>query len=145
MTDDSVEGCEITVPQFKWKETHQLDARDVTWSYSQTVKALTGKTNGGAFRGFGAKQVLFLGAKGSASARAAEIVEMTFSFAANEDATSLKVGDITVPEKKAWDYLWVRYGPVADDTAKALVKRPTSAHVERVYDSGDFGALGIGG
>ena len=31
VTDDSVEGCEIVVPQFKWTETHQLDANEVTW------------------------------------------------------------------------------------------------------------------
>ena len=31
-----------------------------------------------------------------------------------------------------------------DTDAKKLVKRPTSVHVERVYDSGDFSELGIG-
>jgi hypothetical protein len=144
VTDDSVEGCEIVVPQFKWSETHQLDAAAVTWSYSQTLYAATGKTNQAAFRGFGVKQVLFHGAKGSQSAKNPDLVEMTFSFAAGMDATGLVVGDINGIAKKAWEYLWVRYKQTDDANAKKLVKRPSSVHVERVYDSADFSALGIG-
>jgi hypothetical protein len=82
VTDDSVEGCEIIVPQFKWTETHQLDAAVVTWEYSQVLEDLTGKTNENAFRGFGPYRVLFHGAKGSQSAKNPDLVEMTFSFAA---------------------------------------------------------------
>lgn len=144
VTDDSVEGCEIIVPQFKWTETHQLDAATVTWTYSQTLYDLTGKTNAAAFRGFGIKQVLFHGAKGSQSAKNPDLVEMTFSFAASRDAAGLVVGDINGIAKKAWEYLWVRYGTIEDTYAKKLVKRPTSVHIERVYDSGDFSQLGIG-
>jgi hypothetical protein len=144
VTDDSVEGCEIIVPQFKWTETHQLDAATVTWEYSQVLYDLTGKTNQATFRGFGAGQVLFHGSKGSQSAKNPELVEMTFSFAASRDAEGLVVGDITGIAKKAWEYLWVRYGTTDDYTAKKLVKRPSSVHIERVYDSGDFSTLGIG-
>ncbi len=144
VTDDSVEGCEIVVPQFKWTETHQLDASEVTWDYSQTLYDLTGKTNADDFRGFSAGQVLFHGGKGSQSAKNPDLVEMTFSFSASRDATDLQVGDIDSIAKKAWEYLWVRYGTVEDTDAKKLVKRPTSVHVERVYDSGDFSQLGIG-
>ena len=87
VTDDSVEGCEIVVPQFKWTETHQLDADEVTWDYSQTLYDLTGKTNADDFRGFSAGQVLFHGGKGSQSAKNPDLVEMTFSFAASRDAS----------------------------------------------------------
>jgi hypothetical protein len=149
VTDDSVEGCEIIVPQFKWTETHQLDAKEVTWDYSQKLFDLTGKTNQAAFRGFGVKQVLFYGAKGSQSAKNPDLVEMTFNFAASRDANNLVVGDINAIAKKAWEYLWVRYGLVPENPGSTggpgkLLKRPTSVHIERVYDSGDFSKLGIG-
>ena len=144
VTDDSVEGCEIVVPEFKWNETHQLDADVVTWTYSQKLYQLTGKTNKAAFRGFSANQVLFLGAKGSQSAKNPDLVEMTFSFKAGAHAANLSIDGITVSSKKAWEYLWLRYGPTLDGYAKKLIKRATSAHVERVYDEGDFGDLGIG-
>lgn len=144
VTDDSVEGCEITVPQFKWNETHQLDAAQVTWTYSQVLRLLTGRTNMATFRGFAAGTVLFLGAKGSASMKAPGIVEVSFSFAASEPGSSLTVGDISGINKASWDYLWVRYGTGSDATAKKLIKKPSSDHVERVYDPGDFSLLLIG-
>ena len=88
--------------------------------------------------------MLFHGGKGSQSAKNPDLVEMTFSFAASRDASDLQVGDISGIAKTAWEYLWVRYGTVEDTDAKKLVKRPTSVHVERVYDSGNFSELGIG-
>ena len=36
------------------------------------------------------------------------------------------------------------YEDAEDTAAKALVKRPVAAYVERVYYDGDFSALGIG-
>jgi hypothetical protein len=38
----------------------------------------------------------------------------------------------------------VRYAEIEDEGAQVLVKRPVAAYVERVYDSGNFAALGIG-
>ena len=145
--DDSVDGCEVLMPQFRWHETHQLDAADVDFSYAQTLYQLTGKTNQASFRNFGEKQVLFLGAKGSWSARAANIVEITYSFSAATDATGLTIGDITGVAKKAWDYLWVLYGMVGSgggSQVTQLAKKPKAAYVERVYDSADYSRLGIG-
>ena len=52
--------------------------------------------------------------------------------------------DITGINKWGWEYLWVRYADAEDATAKALVKRPVAVYVEKVYDVGDFGLLGIG-
>jgi hypothetical protein len=88
--------------------------------------------------------VLFHGAKGSQSAKNPDLVEMTFSFAASRDADNLSVGDITGIAKKAWEYLWVRYTSTDDTSAKKLVKRPSSVHIERVYDDADYSQLGIG-
>ena len=37
-----------------------------------------------------------------------------------------------------------RTAKASDDTAKAIVKRPVGAYVEKVYENGDFSGLGVG-
>jgi len=142
VTADSVEGTDITVPQFQFSETHYLPAELVTWSYVVTVHGLTGRVNQAPFRGFAAGEVLFLGASGAK--RGEEDWEITFRFAASPNMTGLAVGDITGISKKGWEYLWVRYQDEADAGSNTLVKRPMAAYVEQVYQYGDFSLLGIG-
>ncbi|HYD00135.1 MAG TPA: hypothetical protein VEB22_02830, partial [Phycisphaerales bacterium] len=113
-----------------------------TSGYKGTLFALTGRTNSGGFRGFAAGEVLFLGASGSKRGDTGDW-EITFRFAASPNATGLSVGTITGVAKKGWEYLWVRYADVQDATTKAIVKRPAAVYIERVYEAGNFGALGI--
>jgi hypothetical protein len=89
--------------------------------------------------------VLFLGASGSKRVQmgASADWEITYRFAASPNVTGLSVGGIAAISKKGWEYLWVRYADHADPLAKALVKRPIAAYVERVYESGTFAALGL--
>ncbi len=141
VSKDSVNGVDITVPVYHFAETHYIDDDDVTQAYKITLFNLTGKMNNAAFRGFAAGEVLFLGASGSA--RGSGDWEITFKFAASPNRTNIQVGDITVPSKLGWDYLWVRYKDALDTTAKAVVQRPVAAYVERVYDFGDFSGLNI--
>jgi hypothetical protein len=54
------------------------------------------------------------------------------------------VGPISNINKKGWEYLWVRYADSEDANAKMLVKKPVAVYIERVYEEGDFAALGIG-
>jgi len=98
--------------------------------------------NNAPFKGCAAGECLFLGASGSK--RGDGDWEIGFKFAASPNKTNLTVGDITVPAKKGWEYLWVRYEDKEDANAKILVKRPLSAHVEKVYHDGDLSQLGIG-
>ena len=142
-TGESVEGVDVTVPVYNFSETHYVAAESVTGAYKATLFALTGRVNVAPFRGFAAGEVLFLGASGSK--RGEEDWEITFRFAASPNATGITVGEITGISKRGWDYLWVRYQDAEDSTAKALVKRPVAAYVERVYYDGDFSGLGIGG
>jgi len=141
VTHDSVEGVDITVPVYHFSETHYKADTEVTAEYKATLFALTGKVNAAAFKGFEAGEVLFLGASGSK--RGEEDWEITYRFAASPNATDIPVGDITVTSKKGWEYLWVRYADAEDAGANALVKRPVAAYVEKVYEEGDFSALGI--
>lgn len=139
---DNISGTDITVPVYNFAETHRIPVGLVTSSYKLALFAATGKTNGSSFKGFSAGEVLFLGASGSR--RGLEEWEISFKFAASPNVTNLNLGTITVSSKKGWEYMWVRFRDEPDGTAKALVKRPVAAYVERVYESADFSTLGIG-
>jgi len=144
VTQDSVNGIDITVPVYQFSETHYLPAAQVTSAYKGTLFNLTGKVNNGSYRGFAAGELLFLGASGSRRGTGADDDwEITFRFAASPNVTGLSVGPMNGIAKKGWEYLWVRYADAEDTSASTIVKRPVSAYVERVYDSGNFGGLGI--
>lgn len=138
--NDSVEGTDITIPVYNFKETHYIPIALVTPAYKAALFYLTGKVNAAPFKGFAPGEVLFMGASGSQ--RGQEDWEITFSFAASPNATGLTVGDITGIDKKGWEYLWVRYQDAEDEDV--LVKQPAAVYVEQVYPYGDFSLLGIG-
>jgi len=144
-THDGVEGVDITVPVYTFSETHYLAPAAVTPGYKATLYFLTGKVNNSGFKGTAAGECLFLGATGTR--RGTDVDddwEINFRFAASPNRTGIVIGTITGINKKGWEYLWVRYEDIEDNDAKVLVKRPASVHIERVYESGDFSALGIG-
>ena len=142
VTQESVEGVDITVPVYNFSETHYIATEAVTPAYKAALFWLTGKVSSGTFRGFQPGEVLFLGASGSQ--RGQEDWEITFRFAASPNVTGLMIGEIGPIAKKGWEYLWVRYADEEDDDAKMLVKRPIAAYVEQVYPTGNLSGLGIG-
>ncbi len=142
VTQDNVEGVDVTVPVYNFSETHYIAVAAVTGAYKSALFYLTGTVNNGGFKGFDAGEVLFLGASGSQ--RGEDDWEITFKFAASPNATGLVVGDITGIAKKGWEYLWVRYADAEDTAAKVLVKKPIAAYVDQVYPYGNFAGLGIG-
>ena len=142
VTHDNVDGIDITVPVYSFSETHYLADAVVTEAYRGTLFNLTGKVNNAAFKGLAAGECLFLGASGSK--RGADDWEITFRFAASPNRTGITVGDITGIAKKGWEYMWVRYADAEDAAAKAIVKKPVAVYVEKVYEEGDFLAMGIG-
>ena len=95
-----------------------------------------------AHKGLAAGECLFLGASGSK--RGEDDWEITYRFAASPNRSSISVGPITVASKKGWEYLWVRYADEEDAGSNTLVKKPIAAYVERVYEEGNFAALGVG-
>jgi hypothetical protein len=140
VNNDSVEGTDITIPVYNFKETHYIPVALVTPAYKAILFYLTGKVNAAPFKGFAPGEVLFQGASGSQ--RGQEDWEITFSFAASPNAVGLTMGDITGIDKKGWEYLWVRYQDAEDEDV--LVKQPAAVYVEQVYPYGDFSLLGIG-
>jgi len=142
VTQDAVEGVDITIPVYNFGETHYIDDALVTQAYRQSLFETTGRVNSAAFRGFAAGDVLFLGASGAK--RGQGDWEISFRFAVSKTRANFTVGGITVPEKKGWDYMWVRYSDVQDNAARMVVKQPLAVYIEQVYEEASFGALGIG-
>jgi hypothetical protein len=150
VTQDSVEGVDLTIPVFTFSLTRYTAAANMSQTYIGQLYSLTGKVNSapwtvnvdGVQLTFAVGEALFLGASGG-KRRSENDWEIGFRFAASPNATNLTIGSITVPSKKGWEYLWVRYEDAEDETAQAIVKRPVAAYVEKVYDEGNFALLGI--
>jgi hypothetical protein len=139
VTTDSVDETDITVPVYAFTETHAIPAELVTPAYKVTLFTLTGRTNLHMFKGFQPGEVLFLGASGAK--RGKDDWEITYRFAASPNVSGLTIGDIENVDKRGWEYLWVRYADAEDEDV--LVKQPIAVYVERVYEQGNFGLLGI--
>ena len=143
--EGNVNGVDVTMPVLNFTETHTMNGARVTTSYKKTVAALTGTVNSSGFRGFSAGEVLFLGASGTKRSKKPNAPwEITFRFAVSPNQSSLQVGKLKVPNKRGWDYLWVRYADKVADNRKNVIKEPVAAYVEQVYPTGDFGNLGLG-
>lgn len=143
--EGNVNGVDVTMPVLNFTETHTMNGSRVTTSYKKTVAALTGTVNSSGFRGFSAGEVLFLGASGTKRSKKPNAPwEITFRFAVSPNQSSLQVGKLKVPNKRGWDYLWVRYADKVAQNRKNVIKEPVAAYVEQVYPTGDFGNLGLG-
>lgn len=143
--DGNVNGVDITMPVMHFSETHYLSPGKVSTSYKKRLAELTGTVNDANFKGYKAGEVLFLGATGTRRGNSSsDKWEISFRFSVSPNATNLKVGDIRVSKKNGWDYMWVRYVDDVSSNGAALIKKPSAAYVERVYERTDFGKLGIG-
>jgi hypothetical protein len=141
---ENVNGIDVTMPVMNFSETHYLKPGKVSTKYKKTIAELTGSVNSNSFKGYSEGEVLFLGASGSCRGDSrSDLWEVTYKFAVSANRKNIKVGDLTVTEKKGWDYLWVRYADDVKDK-KTLAKKPSAAYVEKVYERKDFGLLGIG-
>jgi hypothetical protein len=140
---EDLEGVDVDDPIFKWSETHYIAKSLVTTPYKGKLYAVRcAPVNKYAFRGFLAGEVKFEGVSGSE--RGGEDCELTFSFTARPNRKNFTIGEIDVPSKDGWDYLWLEYRPKPHGTAKMLVPQAILLHIERVFKRSDFTELGIG-
>jgi len=146
--ENGVEGVDVEVPSFSFSVTYHVAPADMTSGYVMSLYNLTGKVNNAPFAvtpdigvtlSFAAGEVLFRGASGSK--RPSGNWEIVGQFAASPNETGLSVGSITGIEKKGWEYLWVLYDEVEDQTVKSLIQKPVAAYVEQVYKTADFAVL----
>ena len=88
-------------------------------------------------------ELLFEGVDGQISAD--RRLEITYSFAVargihEDDEWSFRpVGPLLITDKRGWDTIWVASEETVVDTV--LIRTPTAAYVERVYNYADFEQL----
>lgn len=144
-SDGNVGGVDIVMPQPGFTETVNIKKKRFTPRYKRTLIEMTGTVNNAAFRGFKAGEVLFTGASAQ---RSNGMWRVTFRFSVSKNTDKdFAVGDIVIGVKEGWDYLWFSYVDVEqkddDGDVVAVVRRPVSAHVERVYRRENFEKLKI--
>jgi len=137
----TVEGTDIIIPRFAFKERHVMPVATVTQAYMVQLADLTGTYNNATWRGFAAGEVLFEGARGVKTG--ADDWEIEFMFNRSPNLSSYSVGDITVTSKLGWHLQWVIYKAVENNTIHEITPQPKAVYIERVYDPGDFSLLGI--
>lgn len=147
--DGNVLGCDVVMPQPGFSETVVLTKGQFNVSYKRRLIYLSGKVNAERFRGFERGEVRF---DGASAQKNGEDWSVTYRFSVSENKTNFVVGGdgteenpgITVSEKLGWDYLWFRYAEVDvkdGDDVVAVVRRPISAHIDRVYEFADFNQI----
>lgn len=139
--DLQADGIDIDVTRFAWSETHHFEYSQVGIDYLDTLFSLRGKVNDADWRIFSKGEVRFMGVSGSGKGE--YTFPLTFQFEASPNATGLTVGDITGVDKEGWQYLWVFYEKDEDLTADGKIIQPAGVYVEKVYEYGDFDALGL--
>lgn len=145
--EGNVAGCDVVMPQPGFTETVTLSKGQFNANYKRKLIYLTGKVNDAPFRGFERGEVRF---DGASAQKNGEDWSVTYRFSVSENKTGFVVGGdgtdgnpgITIGEKLGWDYIWFRYAEAdvkdADGEVSAIVRKPVSAHVERVYEFADF-------
>jgi hypothetical protein len=140
VTDDGVEGVDIDTAVSTFSETVYFYPWFLTTSYIAFLARAYGCVNTSPFRGFAVGEVRFLGASGSYRS-GDKAAELTFKFAVSPNATNIRIGNMTIPFKYGWDYLWVRWADMK--YGNVTVKVPIEAYVEKVYQGLNFYSLGI--
>ena len=135
------EGTEIIMPVGHFSETHYMSNAKCTAAYRKKVTKMVGKINSSAFKGYAAGEVLFMGASGSKTGN--DKWQVTFNFSVNSAQSNLTIGNITGVSKDAWDIIWAQYTEEENSDKTEIVKKVKAVHVEQVYESANFGELGL--
>ncbi|MDR0390453.1 MAG: hypothetical protein LBH59_00985 [Planctomycetaceae bacterium] len=141
VTDDGVDGVDIDTAVSTFSETVFFYPWFITSAYVAFLTRAYGHVNMTPFRGFDIGEVRFLGASGSYR-YGDTAVEITFKFAVSPNAINIPIGEMIIPFKYGWDYLWIRWAEV--NRNNVAVKVPIEAYIEQVYPGLNFYLLGIG-
>lgn len=142
VTKDGVAGCDIFDGKLEITLTVIRDS--VKLPYMRTLKNLVGKTNNALFHRMAVGEVLYLGASGRQMSDGINSkMSVSHRLGLGENQVNIDVGNgITVPSKKAWEYLWCVYAE--KEIGGLLLQVPVHAYVEKVYREGNFAGLEIG-
>jgi hypothetical protein len=146
VTDDGVEGIEVTIPALAFTITKHQPGERLTEQYLNRVASLTGGYNDAKFLGFPAGTLKFEGTDGNISYELpspnqvggdGEPIpppdrEVSYDFLYSPNLTNLTIGEIEGINKKGHQHLWVLWQQMVDETAKWKVRRPKAVYVQDV-------------
>lgn len=141
----TVHGVEVGVPTGSANEKWFMPDAMFTAAFRRTLMNTVGCMNTNGWRGYNECEVLLAGVSGQNRGDGVWVV--TFKYQISLTEQNLLVGDILVPTKRGWDYLWIYYRDKIEtmaNGAKVLTKKAAAAYCERVYREVDFTVLGIG-
>lgn len=140
-----VVNFEITV----YKEDGDFQASQMRTIYEASTCVNSEAVTAGLMGNFDPGELLFHGA--NITHRIDDIWEIVYQFSATPNRTNLEVGDMEIPEKQGWDYLWMTYEEQVDAAGgeagdKSIPIRVANAYyVERVFHRYDLILLDIEG
>jgi len=149
LTDNGADGTDIHVPVFEWSETWYIAHAMMSDAYISFLYSLTAHVNSAAMKitpwsttMAPAGEILFLGSEGKARVKEVDWA-ITLHFARSPNAQNIVVDDITVTEKKGWEYVWYHRVKTTEGTGAdaSPVEPPDYAVVDRVYDTADLNQL----
>jgi hypothetical protein len=140
---DSIDGCDIVVPSFRYTLTKWMSPSRMTTAYKRMLFWLTGCVNGSEWKLFGLGEALYMGAR--ARRRGWGDWEVQHEFRCRPNRTDVKVGPFQQIRVGGWQYLDVRYRDTVVGTGSAamLTKTPMAVWVHQVYRVGNFSQLGV--
>lgn len=140
--DQKIDGADLLLPVAKFSYSLSFDTATLTEAYAAYLETFVGKYNSVSFRGRPPGEVLFLGASGSQQwASESKTANLDFHFHRRPNRTGITIGDITGINVLGWEYLWVYYETAVDNTAPALIPKPSAAYVERLAEPADLNAI----
>lgn len=145
VTEQGVEGITIEVPAFTFEYHATMTAASITQAYAATVGGLTKTVNTSSWHGFPAGSLLFRGAKVPKMRKSAPQATIEFRFRYEPlDSARTDANSIALPDRNGHDLLWYSQRAEVDTSASRLIRRSVSAHIDRVYNYGNFNSLGLG-
>lgn len=135
-----ISGVDIPTAQLRETYTKVMRLSKITTTFKRKVAGLVGKVNAGAFKGWNAGEVMFLGMSYSSPARKSTKVTVTFNFAVQLNESDARVCGKSI-SKKGFEYAWALSKTSAEDgVPKAEVE---SIYVDQVCEYASFNVLGL--
>ena len=133
---DDITGVDILAPAGDFTITKVFDGSVTTDAWIRERANKRCHTNSDPFFGYEVGELLFV--RFALLIRNSGDTTVTYSFSQRQNETSLDVAGATGVDKKAHDYLWVRYEKEEDTTAKRMVSKAEGVYVAQVYPETTF-------